>query len=56
MAQMAGPQFVVITCVCMNVAPVNNKSDSLWLRQEIRGKTSGRQKEFWDRVKNRRFA
>lgn len=22
--------------------------DGLWLRQEIGGRTSGRQKEFWD--------
>lgn len=32
--------------VCMDVAPVNNKSDGLWLRQEIESGTS-----FWDRAR-----
>ena len=31
-----------ISYVCVDVAPVNNKSDGLWLRQEIGGGTSGR--------------
>jgi hypothetical protein len=35
----------------MDVAPVNNKSDRLWVRQKIEGGTSGRQKEFWDRAR-----
>jgi hypothetical protein len=30
--------------VCMNVAPVNNKYDGLWLRQETGGGTSRRRK------------
>jgi hypothetical protein len=30
----------------MDVAPVNNKTDDLWLRQEIGG-IYRRQKEFW---------
>jgi len=33
--------------VCMGMVPVNNKSDGSWLRQEIGGGTSGRQKRFW---------
>jgi hypothetical protein len=33
----------------MDVAPANNKSDSLWL-QELEGGISGRQKEFCDRA------
>ena len=39
-----------ISYVCMDVAPVNNKSDGLCLRQEIEGWTSGRQNEFWNRT------
>lgn len=35
----------------MDVAPVNNKSDGPWLRQEIGGGTTGREKEFWDRAR-----
>ena len=31
-----------ISYVCMVAAPVNNKSDGLWLRQEIGGGTFGR--------------
>jgi hypothetical protein len=41
--------------VCMDVAPVNNKSDSLWLRQEIGGGTSRKQKGVWDRARHGRF-
>lgn len=33
--------------VCMGMVPVNNKSDGSWLRQEIGGGTSGRQKRLW---------
>ena len=29
----------------MDVTPINNKSDGLWLRQEIGGGTSGRRKD-----------
>ena len=36
----------------MDVAPVNNKSDGLWLWQGLEGGTSGRQKEFWDRARH----
>ena len=39
----------------MNVAPVNNKSDGLWLRQEIGGETSGKHEGFWEKVRHRRF-
>ena len=35
---------------CMDVASVN-KSDGLWLRQEIGGGTTERKKEFWDRAR-----
>jgi hypothetical protein len=28
--------------VCMDVAPVSNKSDGLWVRQETGGRTSRR--------------
>jgi hypothetical protein len=35
-----------ISYVCMDVAPVNNKSDSLWFRQEIGGRTLKKQKEI----------
>jgi len=42
--------------VYINVAPVNNKSDGLWLRQDIEGGTSGKQKEFHDKARSRRFA
>jgi hypothetical protein len=45
-----------ISCVCMNMAPVNNKSDGLWLKQEMRGGTSERQKEFWESAQHKRFA
>ena len=45
-----------ISCVCMDVAPVNNKSDGLWLKQEMRGGTSERQKEFWESAQHKRFA
>lgn len=56
-ARMSSTQFVVIiSYVCMDVALVNSKSDNLWLRQERGGETSGRQKEYWDRGRNRRFA
>jgi hypothetical protein len=44
-----------ISCVCMDLTPVDNKS-GLQLRQEIRGGTSGRQKGFWDRARHGRFA
>ena len=33
-----------ISYLCINVAPVNNKSNGLWLRQEIGGETSGRER------------
>jgi hypothetical protein len=36
--------------VCMHMAPVNHKSDGLWLRQEMGGGIYERQKVFWDRV------
>lgn len=39
-----------ISYVCVDVASVNNKSDGLWHRHEIRGGASGRQREFWDRA------
>jgi hypothetical protein len=39
----------------MDVAPVRNKSDDPWLRQEIEGGASGRQKKFWDSVRHGRF-
>lgn len=42
-----------ISYVCVDVAPVNNKSDGQWPRHEIRGGTSGRQREFWDRAMHR---
>jgi len=32
------------------------KDYGLWLRQEIGGGTSRRQKEFWDSTEHRRFA
>jgi hypothetical protein len=35
-----------ISCVCMDVAPVDNKSDSLWLRQEMGCGISWRQKRI----------
>jgi hypothetical protein len=35
-----------IPYVCLDAAPVSNKSDGLWLRQEIGGRRSGRQKGF----------
>ena len=46
-----------ISSVCVNVAPVNNKSDGLWIKQAIRDgdEISGRQKEFWDSVRDRRI-
>jgi hypothetical protein len=34
----------------MDRAPINNKSDSLWLRQNIEDRTIRRQTEFWDRA------
>jgi hypothetical protein len=34
-------------CLLWDVVPVNNKSDGLWLRQDIGSVTSGR-REFWD--------
>lgn len=34
--------------VCVDVARVDNRSDGLWLRQDVGGGTWGRQKEFWD--------
>jgi len=40
----------------MDDAPVNHKSDGLWLRQEIGGGTSRRQKGSWDRAKHGRFS
>ena len=40
-----------MSCVCMNVAPVNNKTDGLCLSKELEGGTSYRQKGFWDRAK-----
>ena len=40
----------------MNESHVNLKAYGLWLRQEIEGGTSKRQKEFWDRVRHRRSA
>jgi hypothetical protein len=36
--------FLKRPCVCMDVAPVNNKSEGLWLRKEIRARTSGGRK------------
>jgi hypothetical protein len=39
----------------MDIAPVSNTSDDLWLKQEIRGGTSRKQKEFWDRTRLERF-
>jgi hypothetical protein len=39
----------------MDVTPVNNKYDGLWLRQKIGGGTSSRQKGFWDRARYERF-
>ena len=44
-----------ISYICMDVAPVSNKSDGLRLRQEICG-ISGRQKGFYDSVRYRRLA
>lgn len=35
-----------ITYVCMDMAPANNKSDALWLRQETEGRISGRRENF----------
>ena len=40
-----------ISYIRMNGEPVNNKSDGLWLRQEIGGGTSGRQEKLWDRAR-----
>jgi hypothetical protein len=37
--------------VYMDVVPVNITSDGLWLKQKTGGRTSGRQKEFWDRAR-----
>lgn len=42
--------------VCMHMAPVNHKSDGLWLRQEIGRETCRGQKEFLHRVKCGRFS
>jgi hypothetical protein len=38
-----------ISYVCMDVAPLNNKFDGLWLMWGIGGGTMGRQEELWDR-------
>ena len=37
-----------ISYVCMDVAPVSNKYDRLWLRQKIGGGISRSQKGFWE--------
>lgn len=42
-----------ISCVYMNVVPVINTFDGLWLRQEVWNGTSGRQKKFWESVRDR---
>ena len=54
---MTNPETQVekISCVSMDVAPVRNKSDDPWLRQEIEGGMPRRQKEFWDRARCRRL-
>lgn len=45
-----------ISCVCVAMAPVNNKFDGLLLRQEIAGGISCKQAEgFWDSARYRRF-
>jgi hypothetical protein len=40
----------------MDVSPINKKkkSDDPWLRQEIGGGISGKQKGFWERAKHRK--
>jgi hypothetical protein len=45
-----------ISYVCMDVAPVKNKTDGLWLRKKIGGRSSRRQKEFWESTRHGRFA
>ena len=40
-----------MSCVWMDVALVHNNFDSLQLRQEIGGGTSGKHKGFWDSVR-----
>ena len=40
----------------MDASPVNYKNLQPIGKGRIEGGTSGRQKEFWDRVRHRRFA
>ena len=44
-----------ISYVCVDVAPVNNKSDGPGLRKDIEDGTSGRQKEFQGRARHRKI-